>query len=268
MRIDHLAPATVLLELRQHGESSFADLRNRLGIHESPSDARSGRLAEILRALEEVGIVTATAHADADGLGPDAEGRGFRERARSREQRLSFWCAPDRRYRVSSRLAELQVALGFSLNRLSEERNGRHDAERRDLDDLARTIDARMPACGYKTDLVRSITELSVCIGAGAYIACLGLAGKLLEVGLKDHFEATGTPFSDDWPLGPLLGKLGESGAYADPALKNIANIINASRIPAVHAKREVPVPSADQAVMVVRAVLDVLKRLVVTRLA
>ena len=42
----------------------------------------------------------------------------------------------------------------------------------------------------------------------------------------------------------------------------NIANIINVSRIPAVHSKRDVPIPSEDQAVMVVRAVLDVIARM------
>ena len=63
--------------------------------------------------------------------------------------------------------------------------------------------------------------------------------------------------------IGTLLTKLREHGDYVDPALGNVINVINQSRIPAVHAKRAIPIPSRDQAVMVVGAVLDMLRRTV-----
>ena len=48
---------------------------------------------------------------------------------------------------------------------------------------------------------------------------------------------------------------------YLDPTLTNIANIINESRITAVHAKERIPIPSRDQAVMVIFATRDVVRR-------
>ena len=53
---------------------------------------------------------------------------------------------------------------------------------------------------------------------------------------------------------------------YFDPGMGNVANLINQSRIPAVHAKQDIPVPSSDQAVMVAAAVFDVIQRVVVAQ--
>ena len=120
-----------------------------------------------------------------------------------------------------------------------------------------------MPDHGYKKDLVESLRELSTCIGSRCYIAALALSGKILEIAVKHYLDEVGDPVQADMMLGPLLRKLDDHPQYVDPGLKSVAHIINASRIPAVHAKRDVPVPSADQAVLVVRAVLDVVKRFV-----
>lgn len=48
---------------------------------------------------------------------------------------------------------------------------------------------------------------------------------------------------------------------YLDPALQNVVNVINTSRITAVHAKERIPVPSRDQAIMVIFATRDVVRR-------
>jgi hypothetical protein len=51
---------------------------------------------------------------------------------------------------------------------------------------------------------------------------------------------------------------------HGDPNASNllsVANIINTSRITAVHAKEKIPVPSRDQAVMVIFATRDVVRR-------
>ena len=46
-----------------------------------------------------------------------------------------------------------------------------------------------------------------------------------------------------------------------DPTLANVVNIINVSRITAVHAREKIPVPSRDQAIMVIFATRDVVRR-------
>jgi len=48
---------------------------------------------------------------------------------------------------------------------------------------------------------------------------------------------------------------------YMDPTLMNVVNIINTSRITAVHAREKIPVPSRDQAIMVIFATRDVVRR-------
>lgn len=49
--------------------------------------------------------------------------------------------------------------------------------------------------------------------------------------------------------------------AVMDPTLMNVVQIINSSRITAVHAQERVPVPSRDQAIMVIFATRDVVRR-------
>ncbi len=64
--------------------------------------------------------------------------------------------------------------------------------------------------------------------------------------------------------IGQLLKVVREKlpDVYLDPALGNVANIINQSRIPAIHRLAEsVPVPSQNQASMVVFAMMDVVDR-------
>jgi len=62
--------------------------------------------------------------------------------------------------------------------------------------------------------------------------------------------------------IGQLLKTLREANVqkYVDPSLQEIREIINRSRIPAVHAKERIPVPSREQAVMVINAMIDTVK--------
>jgi hypothetical protein len=97
----------------------------------------------------------------------------------------------------------------------------------------------------------------------------MALGGKILELGLKQRMIDLNFKFDDNWMLGTLVSKLGSlPQEYVDPALGNLVNIINQSRIPAVHAKRAIPIPSRDQAIMVVAAVVDVLKRTILSATA
>jgi hypothetical protein len=63
--------------------------------------------------------------------------------------------------------------------------------------------------------------------------------------------------------IGELLKTVRERvpDEYIDPALASVADIINKSRITAVHAKERTPVQSRDQAIMVIFATRDVVHR-------
>lgn len=115
----------------------------------------------------------------------------------------------------------------------------------------------------YRDDLLASLRELEVCFLGDCFIACLALSGKILEICLKQVMLDHNIPFDDTWMIGTLLKKLREAACekYIDQSLGDIANIINKSRIPAVHAKEKIPVPSREQAVMVIHAVADTIKR-------
>jgi hypothetical protein len=121
-----------------------------------------------------------------------------------------------------------------------------------------RTINAT-----YRDDLLASLRELEVCFREDCFIACLALSGKILEICLKQLMLDRNISFDDNWMIGTLLKKLREAASekYLDQSLGHIANIINESRIPAVHSKEKIPVPSREQAIMVIHAVADTLNR-------
>ena len=119
----------------------------------------------------------------------------------------------------------------------------------------------------YRDDLLTSIKELRICFSQECYIACLALSGKILEICLKQVMLDNNVPFDDGWMIGMLLRKLKESQCekYLDQSLPDIANVINKSRIPAVHAVEKIPVPSREQAIMVIHAVVDTVNRVIVS---
>lgn len=118
----------------------------------------------------------------------------------------------------------------------------------------------------YRDDLLASLKELRLCFAYECYIACLALSGKILEICLKQLLLDNNIQFENNWMIGKLLQKLRDSQCekYVDQSLPEIANIINKSRIPAVHAKERIPIPSREQAVMVIHAVADTVNRVLI----
>ena len=113
-----------------------------------------------------------------------------------------------------------------------------------------------------KDDLRNDLREMITCLNANSFRGCLAMAGIVLERILKHFLFRHSIPYSKDSMVGRLLGDIEKSGQYVDPTLKNIWNIINAQRIIGVHAKEAVPIPSRDQAIMVVFAVKDSVTRI------
>lgn len=113
-----------------------------------------------------------------------------------------------------------------------------------------------------RDDLRNDLREMITCLNANSFRGCLAMAGIVLERILKHFLTTRSIPFAKDSMVGRLLGDIEKSGQYVDPTLKNIWNIINAQRIIGVHAKEAVPIPSRDQALMVVFAVKDTVTRI------
>jgi hypothetical protein len=237
--------AEVLLMIRDAEALSFQCIRDDFGIHRSPSDFRNRMLDETISALISAGLI---------------------EEVNSREQHHQWSQAkPDAIFKVTPQLAKLQHALDLSLTKLRTSTAPKVEAEQSSLRKALKGVAAKMPECGYKKDLIVSIQELSICLCSSCYIAVMALSGKILEITIKHYFAMNSITFQNDLMLGPLLRKLAEQEvAYVDPGLKNVANIINLSRIPAVHAKKNAPIPSKEQASMVIFATLDVLNRFLI----
>jgi hypothetical protein len=115
----------------------------------------------------------------------------------------------------------------------------------------------------YREDFLKTLDEIRICFDEGCFIAAIALCGKILEVCLKEVLIRHGQQFEPTAMIGSLLRTVRErvTGEYSDPSLLNVAQLINASRITAVHAKERIPIPSRDQAIMVIFAMRDVVRR-------
>lgn len=216
--------AEVLLLIRDAGPLSFQCIENSLGIDDSPSDFRDRMLDDAISAFISAGLIKE--------INPSEERPEWSE---TRQDAI---------FAVTPLLRKIQYSLDLSLTKLRANNVPKAEAEQQSLSEAVRRLEATMPDCGYKKDLIASIKELSRCLRSSCFIAVMALSGKILEITIKHYFVTNSIAFQNDLVLGPLLRKLADQGSYVDPGLKNIANIINLSRIPAVHAKENVPIPS------------------------
>ena len=115
----------------------------------------------------------------------------------------------------------------------------------------------------YRDDFLTTLDEIRICFDQGCYMAAIGLSGKILEVCLKEILLRHQVEWRKRATIGELIKTVRERvpGEYVDPTLESVSDIINKSRITAVHAKERVPVPSRDQAIMVIFATRDVVRR-------
>ena len=115
----------------------------------------------------------------------------------------------------------------------------------------------------YREDFLKTLDEIRICFDEGCFIAAIGLCGKILEVCLKEVLLRHKLQVDPNAMVGTLIKSIRERAPseYLDPTLMNVVNIINTSRITAVHAKERIPIPSRDQAIMVIFATRDVVRR-------
>jgi hypothetical protein len=117
----------------------------------------------------------------------------------------------------------------------------------------------------YRNDFLRTLEEIAICFDQECYIATLSLSGKILEICLKEIVNRLEITIDPNSGIGTLLKKIRESDNekkyYLDPGLSNIGHIINISRNTSIHANQSIPIPSRDQVVMVIFALRDVVRR-------
>lgn len=136
--------------------------------------------------------------------------------------------------------------------------------------EVSESVAALQRECGvsainevYREDFLRTLEEIRICFDEDCFIAVIALCGKVLEVCLKELLLRHGTKSDPNAMVGTLIKTIRERIPleYLDGSLLNIVNIINTSRITAVHSKERIPVPSRDQAIMVIFATRDVVRR-------
>jgi len=117
----------------------------------------------------------------------------------------------------------------------------------------------------YQADFLKTLEEIAICFDHECYIATLSLSGKILEICLKEIVNRLAISIDPNSGIGTLLKKIRESDNekkyYLDPGLSNIGHIINISRNTAIHANQSIPIPSRDQVIMVIFALRDVVRR-------
>ena len=115
----------------------------------------------------------------------------------------------------------------------------------------------------YREDFLKTLDEIRICFDHSCFIAAIGVCGKILEVCLKEILLRHQVQCDPNAMVGTLIRSIKERvpGEYIDQTLMNVVNIINMSRITAVHSKERIPIPSRDQAIMVIFATRDVVRR-------
>jgi len=116
----------------------------------------------------------------------------------------------------------------------------------------------------FESDFLKTIDEITICADNNCFIATITLSGKVLEYTAK-YIISNKINYHPNSTLGQLLpivrDVLSRENRYFDQNLMKVAEIINYSRNHAIHSSEVVPVPSEDQANMVVAAITDFINR-------
>jgi hypothetical protein len=129
--------------------------------------------------------------------------------------------------------------------------------------DLVRTCRESDLDQNYKEDFIKTLDEIAICFENECYIATITLCGKILEICLFEMLKRNGVDIQRGMMIGKMLRLVRKEvqNEYLDPSLESISRIISKSRNFAVHYNERIPVPSRDQAIMVIFAMRDVVSR-------
>lgn len=115
-----------------------------------------------------------------------------------------------------------------------------------------------------KTELLKDIEDLQSCFGAGVNRGCMMFSGRILELILsRKYYEKTGVdPVESEWGLGKIVGKCKDEGVFNEPGLAEMMLLVNETRIPSVHKKKEFYVPTTEETEGVVKILNGTIKKI------
>ena len=221
------------------------------GIHSNPGDTVDPSTSPALR---EAGVALVTAYIEKLSLL-----ELVREPSPIFGARGGMWIGyelTDKGRQLAASEAELRYAVGGLIGGPQGGVSGAVDSLRQEC------ANAKINQA-YRDNFLKTLDEISICIDAECYIAVMALCGTILEACLKEILLRHEVFYSDNWMIGKLIREISDKlpESYIDPALVNIANIINKSRINVSHIQENIPVPSRDQAIMVIYALCDIVRR-------
>lgn len=272
-----VAPARILKIVRDHGPLTTAAIVEHLGHAEGSQRLLpvADQVDALLQRFQAAGLVAKGANAAATTGGSDVLlSQSMTPAAVRRALELAKSPGALVTWEMTDGLLLLQRALGLRLADLALQQEREADPLVNDLKELSQRL-ANPPSEDplVRDQLVPCLSEVSTCLAAACYAAALSLAGKALELVIKRQLMLLGDRFDDNLMLGALLRRLRElsavrtdiSAALLDPALGHVANLINQHRVAAVHGQRAVAPPNEDQARVALHALLDVVRRSIVT---
>lgn len=166
-------------------------------------------------------------------------------------------------YRLSDRCRELASSENDLRRAVAELTGGPRTEVSEAVADLQRECEKAKLNENYREDFLKTLDEIRICFDEACFIAAIALCGKILEVCLKEILLRHGVQNDPNTALGGLIKSIRERvpSEYLDPTLMNLTNIINMSRNTAIHSQERIPIPSRDQAIMVVFATRDAVRR-------
>lgn len=106
--------------------------------------------------------------------------------------------------------------------------------------------------------------EVRKCYYAGAFRSAIGMCGRVLEVLLaRKYFDGRGIdPIEQKWKMGLLIRKCFEDNVINEPALGDMCNLINKSRISSVHSTKRPYRPEQDDTKSIIEFTIGLVKKL------
>jgi len=106
--------------------------------------------------------------------------------------------------------------------------------------------------------------DIQKCYYAGAFRPAIGVCGRILETILaRKYFEEKGIdPLEQNWLIGHLIRKCFEDKVIIEPALGDVCNVINKSRINSVHKKRRLFIPEETMTRSIIEFTISLIKKL------
>jgi len=106
--------------------------------------------------------------------------------------------------------------------------------------------------------------EIRKCYYAEAFRSAIGICGRVLEILLaRKYYEEKGIDATEQqWTIGQLIRKCFEENVIDEPALGDISNLINRSRIDSVHSTRRLYRPQSDDAKSIIEFTISLVRKL------